>query len=241
MFEPLCCDMPLHPTWPDLVGRLLLTLVAGFLIGLNREARGHSAGLRTTILVGLAACVAMVQANMLLDASGKAPDSFVRMDVMRFALGVLTGVGFIGGGAILRRGDLVTGVTTAATMWIMTMIGLAFGGGQFGLGVIATILTLVTLQALKWVDLKIARDHRAILSVSWPKSSPPDIGSIVRPLGYDARFVGVEHHPDGNRFVFSFNVQWKQPDEVEPSTDVLAVITEHCPVERFEVIGEKPF
>ncbi|MDG4900253.1 MULTISPECIES: MgtC/SapB family protein [unclassified Mesorhizobium] len=172
MLEPLCCDMPLHPTWPDLVARLLLTLVAGFLIGLNREARGHSAGLRTTILVGLAACVAMVQANMLLDVAGKGPDSFVRMDVLRFALGVLTGVGFIGGGAILRRGDLVTGVTTAATMWIMTMIGLAFGGGQFGLGAIATALTLVTLQALKWVDLRIPRDHKAILAVSWPTPRP---------------------------------------------------------------------
>lgn len=241
MFEPLCCDMPLHPTWSDLVLRLLLTLLAGFVIGLNREARGHSAGLRTTILVGLAACVAMVQANMLLDVSGKGPDSFVRMDVMRFPLGVLTGVGFIGGGAILRRGDLVTGVTTAATMWIMTMIGLAFGGGQYGLAAIATVLTLVTLQALKRVDLKIARDHKAILSVSWPKSSPPDIGGIVRPLGYDARFVGVEHDRDGNRFVFSFNVQWKQPDAVEPSTDVLAVIAQHCAIERLEVIGEKPF
>ncbi|TPI53223.1 MgtC/SapB family protein [Mesorhizobium sp. B3-1-7] len=238
MFETLCCDMPLHPTWPDLVGRLLVTLLAGFLIGLNREARGHSAGLRTTILVGLAACVAMVQANMLLDVSGKGPDSFVRMDVMRFALGVLTGVGFIGGGAILRRGDLVTGVTTAATMWIMTMIGLAFGGGQYGLGAIATVLTLVTLQALKWVDLKIARNHKAILSVSWPKSSPPDLPDIVRPLGYDARFVGMEHDVDHQRFVFSFKMQWKQPDAERPSTEVLAVVGEHCTVERFDVIGE---
>ncbi|MDG4880676.1 MgtC/SapB family protein [Mesorhizobium sp. WSM4884] len=233
--------MPLHPTWLDLAARLLATLVAGFLIGLNREARGHSAGLRTTILVGLAACVAMVQANMLLDVSGKGPDSFVRMDVMRFALGVLTGVGFIGGGAILRRGDLVTGVTTAATMWIVTMIGLAFGGGQFGLAAIATVLTLLTLQALKWVDLKISRNHKAILSVSWPKNSPPDIGDMVRPLGYDARFIAVEHDADRNRFVFSFSVQWKQPDTIEPSTDVLAVVSEHCAVERFEVVGEKPF
>jgi putative Mg2+ transporter-C (MgtC) family protein len=183
----------------------------------------------------------MVQANMLLDVAGKAPDSFVRMDVMRFALGVLTGVGFIGGGAILRRGDLVTGVTTAATMWIMTMIGLAFGGGQYGLGGIATVLTLVTLQALKWVDLKIPRDHRAILSVSWPKSSPPDLQEMVRPLGYDARFVGMEHDGDRDRFVFSFNIQWKQPDAKAPSTDVLALVGEHCAVERFEVIGEKPF
>ncbi|UCI07064.1 MgtC/SapB family protein [Mesorhizobium sp. B1-1-8] len=239
MFEPLCCDMPLHPTWPDLVGRLLLTLLAGFLIGLNREARGHTAGLRTTILVGLAACVAMVQANMLLDVSGKGPDSFVRMDVMRLALGVLTGVGFIGGGAILRRGDLVTGVTTAATMWIMTMIGLAFGGGQFGLGAIATVLTLVTLQALKWVDLNIPRKHKAMLAISWPKGSPPDLGQLVRPLKYDARFVCMEHNAAQDRFVFSYRLEWKQPDAKEPSTEVLTVVGQHFEVERFEIVGEK--
>ncbi|TPK98421.1 MgtC/SapB family protein [Mesorhizobium sp. B2-4-12] len=239
MFEPLCCDMPVHPTWPDLVARLLFVLLAGFLIGLNREARGHTAGLRTTILVGLAAAVAMIQANMLLDTMGKGADSFARMDVLRFPLGVLTGVGFIGGGAILRRGDLVTGVTTAASMWIMTVIGLAFGGGQFGLGAIATLLTMVTLQALKWIDLKIPRDHHAILSVSSAKSSPPDLREMVRPLGYDARLSTMEHDSGRGRFVYSFNLEWKQPEAAETSTEILAVVGRHCEIERFELVGEK--
>ncbi|MBZ9797395.1 MgtC/SapB family protein [Mesorhizobium sp. ES1-4] len=239
MFEPLCCDMPLHPTWPDLVARLLLALLAGFLIGLNREARGHNAGLRTTILVGLAAAVAMIQANMLLDTMGKGADSFASMDVLRFPLGVLTGVGFIGGGAILRRGDLVTGVTTAATMWVMTVIGLAFGGGQFGLAGVATLLTLLTLQVLKWVDLKIRREHHAILSVSWPKSSPPDLQQMVRPLGYGARLSMMEHDSSRDRFVYSFNLEWRQSDETQPSADVLALVPRECEIERFKLIGEK--
>ncbi|MCA0048510.1 MgtC/SapB family protein [Mesorhizobium sp. B283B1A] len=239
MFEPFCCDMPLHPTWPDLAARLLLIMVAGFLIGLNREARGHTAGLRTTILVGLAAAIAMIQANLLLDATGKGADFFARMDVLRLPLGVLTGVGFIGGGAILRRGDLVTGVTTAATMWIMTMIGLAFGGGQFGLAGVATLLTLITLQALKWVDLRIARNHHAILSVSWAYGSPPDLQEMVRPLGYRARLAMMEHDPGRDRFVYSFNIEWKQPDAIEPATEILALVARQCEVERFELIGEK--
>ncbi|MER8630238.1 MgtC/SapB family protein [Mesorhizobium opportunistum] len=239
MFEPFCCDMPLHPTWPDLAARLLLTMAAGFLIGLNREARGHTAGLRTTILVGLAAAIAMIQANILLDTTGKGADFFARMDVLRLPLGVLTGVGFIGGGAILRRGDLVTGVTTAATMWIMTMIGLAFGGGQFGLAGVATLLTLITLQALKWVDLRIARNHHAILSVSWAHGSPPDLQEMVRPLGYGARLAMMEHDPSRDRFVYSFNLEWKQPDAAGPSTEILALVARQCEVERFELIGEK--
>ncbi len=143
--------MPLHPTWNDIALRLVLTMLAGAIIGFNRGARGHAAGLRTTILVGLAASVAMIQANILLSVGGKAPDSFGVMDLMRLPLGILTGVGFIGGGAILKRGDLVTGVTTAATLWMMTAIGLCLGGGQLGLGIAATVLGVITLWALSWL------------------------------------------------------------------------------------------
>jgi putative Mg2+ transporter-C (MgtC) family protein len=126
--------MPLNPSWVDIIVRLLLVIASGALIGVNREVGGHAAGFRTTILVGLAACLAMIQANLLLSTIGKTSQSFVSMDVLRFPLGVLTGVGFIGGGAILKRGDLVTGVTTAATLWIMTAIGLCIGGGQLVVG-----------------------------------------------------------------------------------------------------------
>lgn len=234
-----CCDMPLHPTWPDLVARLILTLLAGMVIGLNREARGRTAGLRTTILVGLAAAIAMIQANILLDVTGKGMDSFGRMDVLRFPLGVLTGVGFIGGGAILRRGDFVTGVTTAATLWVMTAIGLAFGGGQFALAGIATLLTLMTLQVFKWIDLWIPRDHHAVLSVSWAKGLPPDLGKMVQPLGYGVRFVGMEHDVNRNRFIFSFDLEWKQSALVKPSAEILALVGRHCEIERFELIGER--
>jgi putative Mg2+ transporter-C (MgtC) family protein len=154
--------MPLSPTWADIAIRLALTVLAAAIIGLNRGARGHAAGFRT-ILVCLAASVAMIQANILLPLSGKTSESFAVMDIMRLPLGILTGVGFIGGGAILRRGDLLTGVTTAATLWLVTVIGLCFGGGQLVLGIAATMLAVLILWALKWIDLVIPREHRARL------------------------------------------------------------------------------
>ena len=107
--------MPLHPTWTDIAIRLALTVLASAIIGFDRGARGHAAGLRTTILAGLAASLSMIQANLLLSLDGKGSGSFAVMDLMRLPLGILTGVGFIGGGTILKKGDLVTGVTTAAT------------------------------------------------------------------------------------------------------------------------------
>jgi len=159
-------DMPLSPSWGDISVRLALTLIAGAVIGFNRGARGHAAGLRTTMLVCLAASVAMIEMNILLPVSGKTPQSFSVMDIMRLPLGILTGVGFIGGGAILRKGDLVTGVTTAATLWLVTVIGLCLGGGQLVLGVATTVLGVITLWLLKWIDLAIPREHRATMTVT---------------------------------------------------------------------------
>ena len=126
--------MPQTLDWLEVLLRLAVTVAAGSAIGLNRGERGKPAGLRTTVLVCLAASVAMVLANLLLGTRGKPSDSYVQLDMMRLPLGILTGMGFIGGGTILRRPDLVTGVTTAATLWLATVIGLCFGAGEIGLG-----------------------------------------------------------------------------------------------------------
>jgi putative Mg2+ transporter-C (MgtC) family protein len=90
--------MPLTLGWREIALRLALSLIAGVLIGLDRGERGRPAGLRTTLLVCLAASVAMIQANLLLGTSGKPANSFVTLDLMRLPLGILTGMGFIGGG-----------------------------------------------------------------------------------------------------------------------------------------------
>jgi putative Mg2+ transporter-C (MgtC) family protein len=126
--------MPVHISWLDIAIRLVLTIVAGGVIGLNRGVHGQAAGLRTTLLVCLAASISMIQVNLLLPMGGKTPGSFAVMDLMRLPLGILSGMGFIGGGAILRRGDIVRGVTTAATLWFTTVMGLCIGGGQIVLG-----------------------------------------------------------------------------------------------------------
>src|SRR5436305_14418381 len=121
-------------TWIDIALRLGLASVAGMLVGYNREARSQAAGLCTTTLVCVAACLSMVLANLLLETALPQSSGVLRVDVMRLPLGVLTGIGFIGAGAIVRRGDSVVGVATAATLWFMTLVGLTFGAGQLVLG-----------------------------------------------------------------------------------------------------------
>ncbi|MBN9303724.1 MAG: hypothetical protein BGO82_15240 [Devosia sp. 67-54] len=157
--------MPLSPTASDLALRIVLTLVAAGVIGFERGAHGKAAGLRTTLLVALAACLAMIQVNLLLPVGGKTPSSFGVMDLMRLPLGILTGVGFIGAGSILKRGAMVIGVTTAATLWFVTVLGLLFGGGQIALGAAGTVIGVMVIQGLRAAERLVARDRRASLTV----------------------------------------------------------------------------
>jgi putative Mg2+ transporter-C (MgtC) family protein len=231
--------MQLYPTWEDIALRLLLTVIAGAFVGLNREIHGHSAGLRTTILVGLAACITMIQANILLTVVGKNPDSFADMDVLRFPLGVLTGVGFIGGGAILRRGNFITGVTTAATLWVMTAIGLCFGGGQLGVGIAATAIVFLTLWLLKWLERRIPREQRAFLMIIVDNDQPvPDLSELLGSAGYTVHFVSRKRQPEAGNEIVTYDVRWRRADWREPPLALLDLVGRHYRVETFEIAAE---
>lgn len=230
--------MPLQPSWQDVAIRLALTMLAAGIIGFDREARGHAAGFRTTILVGLAASVAMIQANLLLPLTGKTPQSFAVMDLMRLPLGILTGVGFIGAGAILRRGDLLTGVTTAATLWLVTVIGLCFGGGQLILGIAATVLALLTLWTLQRCDAAISRRHRARLVIAGPADGRPvsDVLAILNQRNCEGRFRGESRHGASDTADYSFEVTWKQPSKARPPLELMQALAAVCTIISFEII-----
>lgn len=203
--------MPLYPTIPDIALRLLLTLLAGAMIGFDRGEQGHAAGLRTTTLVCLAACVAMIQMNILLPMSGKTPESFSVMDIMRLPLGILSGMGFIGAGAILRKGDAVSGVTTAATLWLVTVIGLCFGGGQLWLGAVTTALAWLILYVLKRVDLSLVREHKALLKIQTDLAAPveTDLIAILSGASIKCSFVdGCFDHALGTAEL-TYDIRWR--------------------------------
>lgn len=233
-------EMQLHPSVLDIAVRLILTLIACILIGMNRESASHSAGLRTTVLVGLAACIATSQASILLGLTGKTPDMFTTMDVMRLPLGILTGVGFIGGGVILKRGNLVSGVTTAATIWVVSVIGICFGGGQLVLGAAGTALIILTLSVLRWIDVRLPRDQRAQLVVASTADGPPfpDMDELLRGSGFRARFQGLSRAAESGRTLLTFDLRWKQPEIEEPALDFLKNLEPAYEVRSFELIIE---
>lgn len=201
--------MPLDPHWTDIGLRLACCFLACLLIGLDREWQERAAGLRTTILVGIAACLSAVSANLLLATEGWQAQDFSRMDVLRLPLGILTGMGFIGAGAIVRRTDgLVRGVTTAATLWFVTMMGLCFGLGQLELGGCALAIALVTLRGLKKAEYWLVQWRQASLVITLGRDGPSeeDLRQII--AGSDARIrhMTVRHETTSGRRHYRFNL-----------------------------------
>ncbi len=199
-----------NPTWGDIALRLVLTVAAGALIGINRSERGRPAGLRTTILVCLAASVAMIQTNLLMSSVGKTSDSFVTIDVMRLPLGILSGIGFIGAGTILRRNDMIIGITTAATLWVVTVIGLCLGGGQIVLGVTACALALLVLSGLKWAESRLPHNRRArlVLTMLANETIQNEVLLRLREEGFQVRSWSVVCSRSSQQCTISSEVEW---------------------------------
>ena len=209
--------MPVALHWSDVVIRLAIAIIAGVLIGYNRSEHGKVAGLRTTVLVCLAAAVAMIQVNILLPLAGRPANSFVMNDLMRLPLGILTGVGFIGGGAILRRGDMTIGVTTAATLWVVTVIGLCIGGGQIGLGAAATALALFALWGLIWLEQKLPREQRATFSIEMDGLAPgeEELRRKLQDAGLSIAGNQVSFGPGGHRELTFDLRQTRSPSQTD--------------------------
>ena len=123
--------------------RLLAAFVLGGVIGLERERRDRPAGLRTHILVTVAAALLMMLSGLV------AGENF---DPGRIAAGVVTGIGFLGAGTIIRYGADVHGLTTAATIWAASAVGLTVGSGSYSAAVVATAIIFVTLTALRRLE-----------------------------------------------------------------------------------------
>ena len=201
--------MPLNPDWTDLGLRLACCFLACMVIGLDREWQERSAGMRTTILVGLAACIASISANLLLSLGTDALGEDMRADVLRLPLGILTGMGFIGAGAIVRRGDgFVQGVTTAATLWFVTVMGLCFGAGQLLLGGAAFALGLVTLWLLKYLERRLQQRREAELTICLAREGPSEqrIKELLDDAGVRIRRAFVRYEPATDRREYRFSL-----------------------------------
>lgn len=202
--------MPFTLSWNDAAVRLICTFIAGVLVGMDRDERGKAAGIRTNVLVCLAASLSMLLANAMLWTSGKNASSFARLDLMRLPLGILSGMGFIGAGAILRKGEMVLGVTTAATLWMVTMLGLCFGAGKLALGGAGLVLTLFTLWVLKLFEQHLSQEHRGSLClVATGEELSRELRSLVKQSGMQIHRWTVDVSREKARVVVQCELRWR--------------------------------
>jgi len=132
----------------QIILRLFFSLVLSGFIGLERQVHRRTAGLRTHILVSLGSCLIMLTSLYVFDIY----KNQVPLDPARIAAGVITGIGFLGAGTIIREREGVRGLTTAASLWVVAGIGLACGCGFYKAAIFTAVLALVTLFFLRYIE-----------------------------------------------------------------------------------------
>jgi putative Mg2+ transporter-C (MgtC) family protein len=208
----------------DMTLRLGLASRSGLAFGYDRGELGKPAGMRTSTLVCMAAALAMIAAGDLLGTGGKQPDSFASMDVMRLPLGILSGMGFIGAGAILKRGETVAGLTTAASLWFITVVGICFGAGLITLGLVSLVLGLAVLTGIRWVEKRTPSYRRARLALTVTNGGIP-IEEVAKAIEHPSISIRSWHRsaalPDRERYELA--ILWKKTAETRPPDFVLSL------------------
>lgn len=180
----------------DVILRILLATALGAAIGLEREIHGRPAGLRTHVMVCLAATMMMVAAEGMAGVYRLGPgDVQITVDPGRMAAGIVTGIGFLGAGAILRAGDVVRGITTAGCIWFVAGLGIVIGEGFYLLATICAMIALAVLTALNAVEHRIAGVVYRSVSVVVPTDRAPAILSRCQELlaAHDIRVQDISH------------------------------------------------
>lgn len=164
-------------SYVGIVLKLLLAVILGGMVGFEREHKSRPAGLRTHILVCVGA--ALVQITSI----NYAKNNGIAMDPMRLGAQVISGIGFLGAGTIIKEGANIKGLTTAASLWAVGCIGLAAGSGLYFEAIAATIVILISLKSFTRIEEKIARERKQIVIEVIAKNQPGTLGIIGSALG----------------------------------------------------------
>lgn len=192
--------------------RLLSATLLGAVIGLERELTNKYAGLRTNLLVCLGSCVFTILSihAFPLAIEHTNPQGFG--DPARIAAQVLTGIGFIGGGTVLKHGATVYGLTTAATLWISAAIGMACGAGMIELAIMTTVLSFIVLVIIRSVESKFFRPDKFLdnyeVKIQCQKDNYEDIDKfIMTRVPQLLKFSKKQNKYDENMFNINLSVK----------------------------------
>jgi putative Mg2+ transporter-C (MgtC) family protein len=189
--------------WDDVTIRIVVAAVLGGAVGLERELREREAGLRTHLLVSVGAAIFTLVSAYGFSDFRYGLDTGITLDPTRIAAQIVTGIGFLGAGAIIRQGLSVRGLTTAATLWVVAAIGLASGAGYYSAAVVGTAIVLFSLWPLRLLA------HQAVIRIR------PEEGRllVVLPPGASAAPLLAELERTGVR-IDSLQIEESQTERV---------------------------
>lgn len=188
----------------EILLRLLLGAFVGGIIGFERELHGRAAGFRTQLIVCVAAVLIMIVSENYFYYM-KDMDPTLRIDPARIAAGALIGIGFLGAGVIVKSGFAIRGLTTAASIWIVSAIGLAIGAGLYIEGLITTAITIIALVTLRAVEGKVNKLVFRTIIISTEKISDVEenVSSLLKDCGFHIHSIDYERGLTGEyRFIF---------------------------------------
>jgi len=142
----------------ELTFKIILAIILSSLIGAERELRQKGAGMRTHILVGVGSALIVLTSLHLFDMY----NGVAVIDPTRMITGIITGIGFLCAGTIIRGGSQVTGLTTAATLWIVSGLGIAVGAGHYSAAIIVSIIVFLVLIGLRSAENKLRKTYKKI-------------------------------------------------------------------------------
>ena len=196
---PLASSIP-SLSWEEVLLRLVVAALLGGALGFERELREREAGLRTHLLVCVGSALFTIASAYGFRDFLVSGGNVIRADQTRIAAQIVTGIGFLGAGAIIRQGVAVRGLTTAATLWVVAAIGIAAGAGYYSAAVITTVVALVSLWPLRLVAHRVVRRFRGEtgqLLVQLPTGeSPGPMISEVERLGGRIETIEIGQEAD---------------------------------------------
>jgi putative Mg2+ transporter-C (MgtC) family protein len=193
-----------------LLVRLVVGTVLGAMIGYERQLHGRPAGLRTHLIVALASTTFMIVSTHFVYFQHYGKEDLVAVDSSRIAASVVTGIGFLGAGAILRTGISVQGLTTAAGLWLVAAIGLSAGAGMYVVSVAATAVGVTALTVLRRFERKNDDLLRRKISLVLSEEALP-LSAIFAALTRDGAVISpveYEKHLDEQRTVVTFQASF---------------------------------
>ena len=183
---------------PQLLWPIVGAVVTGTIIGAEREYRASPAGLRTHILVALSCCLLMLAAVHQMAWLTETPKEVIRIDPVRMAHGILTGIGFLCGGVIFREGFNVRGLTTAASLWTTSTLGMLFGVGFYELAMFGAIATLFVLAAVSFTERHAPQRRIAHITANYRRDAAVTRNQFSAFLAQnEMRTITVDHRVEG--------------------------------------------